>query len=258
MVFTTPILQAQNIAINSSGALPDNSAALDVDAANKGLLIPRIALTSSLDVTTIPSPATSLLVYNTAVSGTAPNQVVPGYYYWNGSKWVNFVSASNGGGIKGDIRPMIQSADFNGWILLDGRAISSLTLTQQVVALSLGFTTSIPNATNSYLSQNGSGLGSVMGANSIVLTQANLPNVTFTGVTSLNGLHSHSYSRLFGNVDVNGNGNLGVYNSSNSSTATSVSGDHSHTVTVPSGGSGTPINIAPKTLSVNMFIYLGQ
>jgi hypothetical protein len=29
-----------------------------------------------------------LLVYNTANAGTSPNQVVPGYYYWNGSRWV--------------------------------------------------------------------------------------------------------------------------------------------------------------------------
>jgi hypothetical protein len=27
-------------------------------------------------------------VYNTATAGTAPNNVVPGYYYWNGSAWI--------------------------------------------------------------------------------------------------------------------------------------------------------------------------
>ena len=55
---------AQNVGINSSGALPDSSAGLDISSTNKGLLIPRVALTSTLDVFTIPSPATSLLVYN--------------------------------------------------------------------------------------------------------------------------------------------------------------------------------------------------
>jgi len=37
----------------------------------------------------------------------------------------------------------------------------------------------------------------------------------------------------------------------------STTDDHEHTVSVSSGGSATPINIAPKTLSVNMFMYLG-
>jgi hypothetical protein len=39
------------------------------------------------------SAATGLLVYNTASAGTAPNNVVPGYYYWNGTIWVQI---SNG------------------------------------------------------------------------------------------------------------------------------------------------------------------
>jgi hypothetical protein len=42
------------------------SAMLDVSAPNKGILIPRVSLTSSLDISTVPSPVTSLLVYNTS------------------------------------------------------------------------------------------------------------------------------------------------------------------------------------------------
>lgn len=80
-------LFAQHVAINATATLGDASAALDVASSNKGLLMPRVALTSATDVTTIPSPATSLLVYNTATSGTVPNDVIPGYYYWNGSQW---------------------------------------------------------------------------------------------------------------------------------------------------------------------------
>ncbi|MBN1926142.1 MAG: hypothetical protein JW798_09925, partial [Prolixibacteraceae bacterium] len=56
---------AQNVGINADGSAPDNSAMLDVDASNKGLLIPRVALTGANDATTIASPATSLLIYNT-------------------------------------------------------------------------------------------------------------------------------------------------------------------------------------------------
>jgi hypothetical protein len=67
---------------------PHTSAALDVQATDKGFLTPRVTLTSVTDVATILTPATGLIVFNTASAGTSPNNVTPGYYYWNGAKWV--------------------------------------------------------------------------------------------------------------------------------------------------------------------------
>jgi hypothetical protein len=87
-------LLAQNVTINSTGASGDASAMLDVDADNKGMLIPRVGLVSATDVTTIASPAISLLIYNTSTAGTFPNNVVPGFYYWDGIKWTSFGSHS--------------------------------------------------------------------------------------------------------------------------------------------------------------------
>lgn len=81
-------VHAQNVGINTTGAVPNASAGLDVDFSNKGMLIPRVGLTSRLDNTTIASPATSLLVYNTATAGAGVNAVTPGYYYWNSASWV--------------------------------------------------------------------------------------------------------------------------------------------------------------------------
>lgn len=69
---------------------PDVSSMLDITSANSGLLIPRIGLTSSTDVVTIPSPATSVLVYNTGSAGLTP----AGYYYWSGTAWVQLATAS--------------------------------------------------------------------------------------------------------------------------------------------------------------------
>jgi len=88
---------AQNVGINTTGATPDASAALDIDYPDKGLLIPRVALTSTTDVATIPAPATSLLVYNTnaAMTGGAL-----GYWYWDGAAWVQAI------GPQGPIGPM--------------------------------------------------------------------------------------------------------------------------------------------------------
>ena len=75
------------VGINTDGAAPDNSAMLDVKSASKGFLPPRVALTASNVAAPVTSPAAGLLIYNTATAGTAPNDVAPGYYYWNGSKW---------------------------------------------------------------------------------------------------------------------------------------------------------------------------
>ena len=69
---------------------PDASAKLEVSSTNKGFLPPRIALTALNSASPVTSPATGLLIFNTASAGTNPNQVIPGYYYWDGgnSKWV--------------------------------------------------------------------------------------------------------------------------------------------------------------------------
>ena len=72
---------------------PDASAKLDVSASNKGFLPPRVTLTSQTDNSTIPNPATGLLVYNT---GNNPN-LVAGYYYWNGSNWATIATATGSG-----------------------------------------------------------------------------------------------------------------------------------------------------------------
>jgi len=72
---------------------PNASAKLDVYSTNKGFLPPRVTLTDYMDVTTIPNPATGLLIYNT---GTNAN-LAAGYYYWNGSAWATIATAGGSG-----------------------------------------------------------------------------------------------------------------------------------------------------------------
>lgn len=98
MVIVTTFAQ-QNVGIGTTS--PAASAQLDVVATNKGFLPPRVALTSTTDITTIAAPATGLLVYNTATAGTAPTNVLPGYYYYTGTAWLRIVT---GGTSQGDIQ----------------------------------------------------------------------------------------------------------------------------------------------------------
>ena len=90
MVIKSPA--QNNVGINDDNSSPKASAMLDVYSTTKGLLIPRIALTLSTTAAPVTSPEASLLIYNTATAG----DVIPGYYYWDSSKWVRLQSTGTG------------------------------------------------------------------------------------------------------------------------------------------------------------------
>lgn len=72
---------------------PDNSSAMDIVATDKGLLIPRVTLSSSLaSPSPVTSPATGLMVFNSGA-----NQPI-GFYYWDGAQWVAIGSGGSGAG----------------------------------------------------------------------------------------------------------------------------------------------------------------
>ncbi|AZA92503.1 Uncharacterised protein [Chryseobacterium nakagawai] len=62
---------------------PDPSSALDIVSTNRGILTPRLVLSTSTQQLNSATNARGLLVYNTG--GT--NALVEGYYFWNGSEW---------------------------------------------------------------------------------------------------------------------------------------------------------------------------
>jgi hypothetical protein len=80
-----PILTFSQIGIGTSTV--DPSAKLQIDAADKGFLQPRVELTGTDDVATIASPATGLMIFNTATAGSGNAAVTPGVYYHNGAAW---------------------------------------------------------------------------------------------------------------------------------------------------------------------------
>ena len=88
----TALTGTAQVGIGVSGNV-NSSARLQVDADNRGFLPPRVALTSTAATSNaISSPATGLLVYNTATAGTSPNNVTPGFYYYDGSKWQRIIN----------------------------------------------------------------------------------------------------------------------------------------------------------------------
>lgn len=265
MIICTSV-KAQQVLITdgvSVSPTPNAQAILELRSIsnNKGLLMPKVSLTS----TTSPSPFSAhlagLTVYNTNTSTvTAVTRVTPGFYYNDGSTWnkleVQIPSI-------GDIKYGSTSADHEGWYLMNGRTISSLPSIAQTNAASLGFTTSLPNSSDKFLKTKTGAevLGSTGGNSSVTLSQANLPNVTYSPTTSSNGDHNHSYNdRASGSTNSieSGSTRTAVDDLNRSGLNTSSSGAHTHTFSVSTGGSNTPLNLQPKYLSTYIFVYLGQ
>ena len=162
----------------------------------------------------------------------------------------------------GDVKTGFQTSDHNGWIKLDGRLKSSLSSAQQAQATTLGIGTNLPDATNSVLMQNGGTLGAISGSNTKTIAQANLPNVTLSGTTGADAGHTHTIPFTTSTMNlawgVSTPGGAGYTIAGNASTTTSATHTHSFTTSSMNGGvTQTALDITPKSLSVNTFIYLG-
>jgi hypothetical protein len=229
---------------------------------------------SSVTIQQLGSSATTVFTgANGTVAGTAGFIPAPAAtdntrYLKGDGTWADLAGATFG-----DVKSGIQTADHGGWIRLDGRLKSTLTATQQARATALGVGTNLPSASGAYLSQNGGTLGAVTGANTKNIAQNNLPNVTLG--TDTQGSHTHG-SNATGNagqaglIFETGGGNNTVATADASSgepdlvtspTALSITaaGSHSHTTTSINGGvAQVAFDVRPLTLTVNMFIYLGN
>lgn len=79
---------SQNAGISAAGATPPNFAAgLEINFSNKGLLLPRIALTSTTSFAPLNAHVAGMVVYNTVTT----NDVTSGVYVDNGTAWVRTV-----------------------------------------------------------------------------------------------------------------------------------------------------------------------
>jgi len=75
------------------GELPatgmEDGVIFQLESPDKGLLIPRVALTGTLDTSTIdPANVEGLWVYNTGPAGSGATSVTEGMYFWDGTRWI--------------------------------------------------------------------------------------------------------------------------------------------------------------------------
>ncbi|MDM1410456.1 hypothetical protein HX038_06795 [Myroides odoratimimus] len=69
----------------------NSNAILELESENKGLLLPRIALTETTKADPLSDHVSGMTVYNTATVA----DVVPGFYYNDGTKWQQMVTTDN-------------------------------------------------------------------------------------------------------------------------------------------------------------------
>ncbi|MFD0963543.1 hypothetical protein [Pseudofulvibacter geojedonensis] len=76
--------------------------ALDISSSTGGLVPPRVQLNDINDATTVTNqdtggaPVAGTFVWNNGASGTSPNNVAAGLYYWDGTRWVAFAGSPGG------------------------------------------------------------------------------------------------------------------------------------------------------------------
>jgi trimeric autotransporter adhesin len=80
------------IKIGDNPTLINADAVLEMESTNKGMLLPRLALTNTTSASPLTAHIAGMVVYNTAPAG----DVTPGYYYNDGAKWVRVVGLADG------------------------------------------------------------------------------------------------------------------------------------------------------------------
>ncbi|MGX7666984.1 hypothetical protein [Flavobacterium pedocola] len=75
--------------------------ALEINSTTNGFVPPQVALTATTASAPVVNPQggapiSGTIVWNTATAGASPNNVIPGLYYWDGTRWVSFEGSPGG------------------------------------------------------------------------------------------------------------------------------------------------------------------
>ena len=123
---------------------PNGDALLEIgtSSSTKGLLLPRVALSATDNVSPLSAHVAGMTVYNTATAGSGATAVSPGFYYNDGTEWIQLSTSTP--------EPLIQSVS-----LATDQLISGTTFTT-IPGMSLTFTA---EKTEAFVNVSISGLG---------------------------------------------------------------------------------------------------
>jgi prepilin-type N-terminal cleavage/methylation domain-containing protein len=178
------------------------------------------------------------------------------------SPWVRVGDRVNNHAV-GDIKYSVKVADHAGWLLMDGRAIaalSGLSIAQKNTLTALGFSTTLPDATNKVLLQDTTPPSlpalpsTITDYNQLSLQVNHLPSITYTGTAAAGGKHQHQVNYLTIASSATG----GAFTETLMAPLMSDDGAHVHQVSLSTGGSGLPVSYENPYLSLNAFVFVGE
>jgi hypothetical protein len=113
-------------------------------------------------------------------------------WLYDGTVWANTVAATTSSASIGDTKFSYRTADHDGWYILDGRSVATLSGPAQAAAATLGWNTIIPNTKGMFpLAASPTALSGTIGGSNTIARSA-LPNFTLTGSTGNESTpHSH-------------------------------------------------------------------
>lgn len=125
--------------------------ALEINSTTNGFVPPQVALTSVtvsapvVNPQTAGAPLAGTFVYNTATAGTSPNNVTPGYYFWNGSIWLKLAAENTANNFVDDLRVPLDKGSsaaslefFSGstgpqiWVFRNNASVEAMSFTVQL------------------------------------------------------------------------------------------------------------------------------
>lgn len=85
MIFiASSVAISAQVKVGDNPTIIDSNSVLEIESTNKGVLMPRLLLVSTVNPAPLTAHIAGMTVYNTANI----NDIIPGFYYNDGSKWV--------------------------------------------------------------------------------------------------------------------------------------------------------------------------
>ena len=175
--------------------------ALEINSSTTGFIPPQVALTSVNSAAPVVNPqggtlASGTIVYNTAVAGASPNNVTPGYYFWNGSNWIKFNTGNTVIDVEDDLRVPLDKGSvsasleyFSGssgpqiWFFRNNSAVEAMSFTLQLPHNWKDGTTIYPHI---HWLPRATAAGNIKW--NLDYTWANLNTGTFSAITTISGV----------------------------------------------------------------------
>ncbi len=212
-VLFSAVMSAQ-VKIGGTDGTPNPNAMLEVQATNKGILLPRVALTSTAAFAPLSGHVQGMTVYNTATI----NDVTPGQYYNDGTKWNRIANTT-------DIPPVAATITANNGLTKTGNNITlggplttpttiNATAPNNLILTGLSATTAAQLPTDKIIVQDAA--GTLKTANVSDFARTRNTTVFKTKVGNGQGVLNLSLISDYQNLNFNVTGSTGFYNGTTS------------------------------------------